>query len=186
MFKNISSSKQLPFIGRIGFIAISAILTSAVVIIFYNNNTSEANLNHFGNAFEVAALTLMPYMISAVIAAITVLCILNIIPTVRNHEIARQICDRLRAVSKGDLTGETVVKQSEKYMEDIVYEMNYSINHLNHTISKMKIINRQQWDILQTIKDSTFSNNTKMVMDMIDKMEENWNKIAELEETIKT
>jgi aminopeptidase-like protein len=50
----------------------------------------------------------------------------------------------------------------------------------------MKIINRQQWDILQTIKDSTFSNNTKMVMDMIDKMEENWKKIAELEETFKT
>jgi hypothetical protein len=186
MFNNISSLKKLPFIGRIGFIAISAILTSAVVIIFYNNNTSEANLNHFGNALEIAALTLMPYMISAVIAAITVLCILNIAPTVRNQEVARQICDRLRTFSKGDLTGETVVKQSEKYMDDIVYEMNYSISNLNNTISKMKIINRQQWDILQTIKNSTSSNNTKMVMDMIDKMEENWIKIAELEETIKT
>lgn len=186
MSKNISNSKQVPIIGRIGFIAISAILTSAVVIIFYNNNTSEANLNQFGNAFEVAALTLMPYMISAVIASITVLCIQNIIPAVRNHEVARQICERLRTVSTGDLTGETVVKQSENYMDEIVYEMNYSISHLNHTISKMKIINRQQWDLLQTIKDSTFSNNTKMVMDMIDKMEENWNKIAELEETIKT
>lgn len=182
----LTGQKRLPFMGRIGFIAFSAIFTSAIVISFYNNKTSVEDLKLFGNALEVASLTLIPYMVSAVIAAITVLCIMHIVPVARNHEVAREICERLRMVSNGDLTGETVIKQSEKYMDDIVYEMNYSISHLNHTISKMKIINRQQWDILQTIKNSTISNNTKMVLDMIDKMEENWKKIAEIEETIRT
>jgi len=182
----LSGAKKLPFMGRIGFIAFSAIITSAVVIAFYNNNTSVENLELFGNAIEVASLTLIPYMVSAVIAAITVLCIMHIIPVANNREVARIICERLRKVSTGDLTGETIIKQSEKCMDDIVYEMNYSIGHLNHSISKIKIINRQQWDILQTIKNSTITDNTKMVLDMIDKMEENWKKIAEIEETIKT
>ena len=52
--------------------------------------------------------------------------------------------------------------------------------------AKLKIINRQQWNLLELIRQASLNDDSEFALKMIEKMEENWYKIAEIESKLKT
>jgi hypothetical protein len=48
-------------------------------------------------------------------------------------------------------------------------------------VSKLKVMNRQQWDLLQAIRQSAVAGDCGSVLCHVDQMEKNWDKVAAVE-----
>ncbi len=171
---------------RIGFLTGSAIVLSAAVITVFNSSVYTESSAQVYNSLELAAVTLMPYMISAVIAAITAIGVMTILPMARSRQGAQEIYFRLREIADGNLSNRTRIDAGSEILKDIAHEVNASVNNLGSHFAQLKIINRQQWDLLQSIRMRAVKEEDQLTLGYIMKMEENWRKIAEIEEKIRT
>ena len=124
-------------------------------------------------------------MISAAIAAITAIGILTILPTARMHDPARILLNRLHSLKQGDLSSAVTLAPNHQ-LRDIAGELNDAVATLGNNLSQMKVINRQQWDVLGRIKAAASVGNSAEVMSHVGEMERNWAKIAEIEHRLMT
>lgn len=182
--ENISFEKQL--FGKVGFLGGSAILLSLGIIWFHNQTIYNERMFDVYSSLEVSAVTLMPYMISAAIAAITSLSIMNVIPLMKSKQRAQLLAERIRLLGEGDLVTVSRISNNGETLKDIAHELSYTVGQWNSTMSQLKIINRQQWDLLQEIKFYAAKDDGETVLRHLKKMEENWEKTAEIEDMIKT
>lgn len=180
----ISRRKQL-FV-KIGFLGFAAILLSIGIIWFYNRVMYNEEIFELYNGLEIAGITLMPYLISASIAAITALAILIIIPAEKTRMTSQQVADRLRLLRNGDLVTFMRFNAEDTLVNDIAHELSLTVSQWNSMMSQLKIINRQQWDQLQEIKRRAAANDGESILLQVKKMEKNWEKTAEIEELIRT
>jgi hypothetical protein len=60
--------------------------------------------------------------------------------------------------------------------------LNYTAGDLGRRIAEWKVINRQQWEILQLVRAAGESENHETVLLLVEQMEKNWRKIAAIEE----
>ncbi len=170
----------------IGLLSGTAVILSAAVIIFFNSSTYVESTTAVYNSIELAAVTLMPYMISAVIAAITAIGVMTILPMARGRQSAEEIYLRLREMADGNLSNRVRIDAGPDILKDIAHELNASVNNLSSQFAQLKIINRQQWDLLQGIRIQAIKDDDQLVMSYVMKMEDNWRRIAEIENRIRT
>ncbi|MFZ5981948.1 MAG: hypothetical protein ACOYVF_15105 [Candidatus Zixiibacteriota bacterium] len=181
--------EKTPFKRRIynvaGFMGASAIFISGVIIVWFNSVFSPDQWSGFYNQFGLAAITLMPYMISAVVAAITAIGIMYILPSARMAEPAEKIMQRVKDLRDGDLSY-TLKLNGEGQVREMTQALNNAITGLSSNITDLKIINRQQWGLLCEIRMWAENHDCETILVYVREMEKNWDKIADIEERFRT
>lgn len=181
---NVFSNLQI--IKEVGFLSLAVILLSLGIIWFYNRVLFTEEVYGIYSQLEIAGITFMPYMISGAIAALSALYIMYYIPAEKCKIPSHQLALRIRMLGEGDLISFARIQSDNQEINDIARELSFAVAQWNSQMSQMKIINRQQWDLLQEIKQSAAKNDTDSILLHLEKIEENWIKTAEIEELIKT
>lgn len=171
---------------QIWLMAGTSFLLSAATIIYYSHKWYYEQIANVINQFELATITMMPYMISAVVATITTIAIREMLPVLRSAQEASHIHGRVKQLAKGDLTIVSRLDCENRHLKDIAVQLNYTVGFLNSSVAQWKIINRQQWDLLENIRQATLKEDHSRALKMIEKMEENWRLIAAIEDRFKT
>ena len=171
---------------RMGLMVASAILLSAATIIYYNYKLYYEQIASVYTSIEIAGITFMPYMISAVVATLTTMAVMTMLPMIRSKQMAGKIHARLARMSDGDLTTQSRLDCGHPYLGQVASELNYTIGMLSSSIAQWKIINRQQWDLLESIRRESFDTHNPALKKLVEKMEDNWAMIAEIEEKFRT
>jgi methyl-accepting chemotaxis protein len=165
------------------FMVMSAMGVSASVIVTFNTSgVSEAAMSTLSGV-QLTAVTLMPYMISAVIAAITAIGVMMMLPATKMVEPTRQFVACLNEMSAGDLTVRVRLK-AEDPLRDVANSFNNAAASLGGEIACWKVINRQQWGALCHIRDAIESGDCVSALRFVEEMEQSWDKIAEIEQRL--
>jgi hypothetical protein len=172
--------------GRIALLALSAVVLSSATIIYYNHKMYDELAADAYNIFELAAINLMPYMISAVVATITTVAVMSMLPMVRSQQATQVIHRRVKRLADGDLTTTSRLECNNPHLKDVAGELNYAIGFINSSVARWKIINRQQWDLLESIRHATLNKDHWRALKLIEKMEENWKLTATIENRFRT
>ncbi len=171
---------------RVFFLSGSAVILSAATIIIFNTTMSISRIEQFCTGAELVALTLMPYMISAAVAAITAIGVMALVPAIRLQAPAKSISARLRALADGDLAGTIHTTEKAPHLQELTNELNIATGSLSHKIAQWKVINRQQWELLESMRETTVVSGQKQLVMIIEQMERNWEKIAVIEDELTT
>ncbi len=177
--------RRSQFAGTITLMAGSAVLISATIIIYFNSLFSGQESHTVGSNIELAATSLVPYLLSALVSAVTAVGIIAIIPLVRSEGSSEVISSRLRQLGCGDLITAVPVTGGNQ-LEDIVGELNSAVIGLHHNIDQLKVVNRQQWDRLCEIRDAATRGDCAGAIVGIGKMEKGWEKLASIEAKLRT
>ncbi len=170
---------------KVIYLSITAIILSAIIIGYFNVIT-ESRIEQVYNRTELAALTFMPYMISAVVAAITAICITNLLPWLKVGKSLNIIETRLKEMAAGDISTKLKPNSNIAHIQTIMFEMNNTVDALGNQLVRWKAVNRQQWELLQSIRSAASGNNCNEVIDIVNEMEKKWEKIAEFEDKLTT
>lgn len=165
-----------------GFMGFSAVFISGVIIVWFN---SVFSVDQWSNQFGLAAVTLMPYMISAVVAAITAIGIMHILPSARVAEPAEKVLQRVKDLRDGDFSY-TLKLKGEGQIRELAQELNNAVTGIGSSVTDLKIINRQQWGLLCEIRMWAENHDCETVLVYVREMEKNWDKIADIEEKFRT
>ena len=171
---------------QVWLMAASAIALSSTTIIYYNHKMYYEQIANVYGTVELAAITLMPYMISAVIATITSIGIMSMLPMINSSQEARKIHVRVKQMSEGDLTTASRLDCKNPHLKDIAGELNYVVGFLGSSVAQWKIINRQQWDLLESARQAAIREDHCSTLKLIEKMEENWRMTAAIENRFRT
>lgn len=174
------------FTTRIGVMVGSALILSAAVIVYFDSYTGQAVGSGAQTKLTLAAQTLFPYMISAVVAAITAIGVIAMLPMARRVTPTTIVQERLHRLAEGDLASPINVTPLDMQMKGIAHELNRSIGHLGKSFAELKVINRQQWDYLESIRVSLERGEINSAMTAVQIMEKNWQRIAEIEQSMMT
>lgn len=161
-------------------------VVSASIIVLFNRLINAAASSSLGSVLAIAFTSLVPYMISAVIAAITAIAVMKIYPLIRRPQSMADFRDRLKELSEGNLHTHMRVETHDPEMRAIGVELNNAINYLGQNIALWKIINRQQWELLGCIREAGLQNDGEAVGRYVYQMEQNWKRIATAEEKLTT
>jgi hypothetical protein len=170
------------FYPTIGLMAGSGVILSAAIIVYFNNLFDPNVVGNISGSFELAIVTLMPYMISAAVSAITAIGIVNILPMLRMSESIELLQVRLREMAVGNLASTVRIEGNLPQLRRLSRELNFASGDLGRRIAELKIINRQQWEILQSVRTAGENQNYEAVLLMVNQMENNWKKIVTIEE----
>lgn len=168
----------------IGMMGITAVVLSGAVIVFVNGLTSYDVWDNVLGQMELVAVSMMPYMISAVIAAITSIAIVTLLPFFNVLGIMTSVHHRLHLLSNGDLCSK--IPTGKGSHQEIALTLNDAVDKLASRVSQMKAINRKQWDLLEMIRMSAQKDDLVRALEIIDEMEENWVKVAKVEDQLIT
>jgi methyl-accepting chemotaxis protein len=165
------------------FMGLAAIMASTAIIAYYEQGANKIMLAGITSGPELAAMTLMPYMVSAVIATLTAIGVLTILPAAKVAEPAEQIIYKLRDISDGDLT--TRIKLSgDDPLKEVGIAFNAAAGNLGDRIAHWKVVNRQQWGVLCRIRQAVEDNDAEQALRFVAEMEQNWDRIAEIEQQL--
>ena len=168
----------------IGILGFSAVTLSAAVIAYFNGIFSNDGLVDVMGQIELLTTSVMPYLISAVIAAITASSINTIIPFFKILSIQAQVHNRLELLAKGDLCSK--IPAGRGHAAKVAHTFNDAVDHLASRVSQLKAINHKQWDLAETIRISAKKGDCSIVLQAVDQMEENWKRASKIEEQLST
>lgn len=174
------------FCTRIGVMVGSALVLSAAVILYFDTYGAQALNIGVQTKMTLAAQTLFPYMISAVVAAITAIGVIAMLPMARRVTPSTIVQERLHRLAEGDLATPVSTTRLDMQMKGIAHELNRSIGQLGKSFAELKVINRQQWDYLESIRVSLERGEINSAMTALQIMEKNWQRIAEIEQRMET
>ena len=170
----------------ITLMAVSAVTVSAATIIAFNQFVDQAAVASFNSRISISITSLMPYMISAVVAAITAIGIMRIFPMARQPRSLEQIRARIAALSEGDLASHVRVHSSDESLKSLANEINFAVGQIGHQVALWKVINRQQWELLNCIHSAGRRSDGDAVCRYVEQIEENWKRIVEIEKKLST
>lgn len=162
----------------------TAVIISAAVIIYFQQVADMSTVD-VSSQVTLLTATLLPYLISAAIAAVTAIAILTMLPAVRSYAPAQLITYRLKELREGNLQS-TVKIGTNHQLQELAGELNMAISSLGGQLTKLKVVNRQQWKVLCQIRTAAMAGNSEEVVKRVEEMERNWVKIAEIEEKLMT
>ena len=165
------------------FMGLAAVMASAAIITYYNRTVTDLLAADSSGGFDLAAMTLMPYLVSAVIAAITAIGVLTILPATKMAAPAEQVVFRLRDISDGDLTARIRLGGDDP-MKEVGIAFNTAAANLGDRIAHWKVVNRQQWGVLCRIRQAVEENDAEQALRFVAEMEQNWDRIAEIEQQL--
>ena len=168
----------------IGILGFSAVTLSAAVIAYFNGIFSNDGLVDVMGQIELLTTSVMPYLISAVIAAITASSINTIIPFFKILSVQAQVYNRLELLAKGDLCSKIPAGRGQA--AKIAHSLNDAVDHLASRVSQLKAINHKQWDLAETIRMSAKQGDCSIVLQAGDQMEENWKRASKIEDQLST
>jgi len=172
--------------GRIGIMAGAAVVLSAAIIIYFNRYSESRSADGIGSFAVMAVDSLMPYMISAAVAAITAIGIITIIPLLSGYRSTKIIQERLRYMADGDLSSKVYINDKNSHMSGLVHELNSTVEVLGHEIAEWKIINRSQWEHLEMVRMALHRKDFDTILENVEIMERNWEKVAGIEQKLLT
>ncbi len=164
---------------------VAAALVLCGAIVLYANQSTEGFLTDVSSFFSLAATTLLPYMIAALVAAITAIAVITILPLARSVDRTQHILGRIRDLNTGDLTSKVTVS-GDGQLKEIAGELNRAISTLGHEVTSLKVINRQQWVCLCEIRDAIEQQDCATALSHVKEMEKNWEKLAQIEKQLMT
>ncbi len=167
-----------------GIMGVTTVVLSAALIAFMNGLTSHEVWDSALGQMELTAAWLMPYLISAVIAAITSIAIVTMLPFFKVLGILTSVHHRLYLLSDGDLCSKIPFGKGSH--QEIALTLNDAVDKLASRVSQMKAINRKQWDLLEMVRISAQKDDLSKAMTIIEEMEQNWVKVAKIEEQLIT
>jgi methyl-accepting chemotaxis protein len=167
----------------VSFLLVSSIAASATIIYYYNEAILGQALDSMGGRAETAMLTLMPYAISAIIAAITAIAVTTIWPVTRSIEPGRELVERIQQMERGDLASKLRVGGNHQ-LREIVAEMNVATQSVGSMVTQIKVINRRQWGVLCRIRLALEEGKPGEALRSVTEMERNWDKMAEIEDRL--
>ncbi|HUV31125.1 MAG TPA: hypothetical protein VMY05_08575 [Acidobacteriota bacterium] len=167
------------------FMGASATVACGSIIIYFNTALSSAAVAEFFTRAELAAVTLMPYMISAVIAALTATAVLTILPATRYVGPSLHLVATLRKLASGNLTTHLRAR-TEDPLRDVSNELNMAVESLNQQVTQWKLMNRIQWGALCRVRMAAEHGDCDDVLHFVQEMEKNWDRIAEIERVLVT
>jgi hypothetical protein len=171
---------------KMWLLAISAFCLSAAVIAYYNFKMYPEQIANVCNQVELMRITFMPYMISAVVSTLTAISIMTMLPMVRSQPAAYRIRTRLKQMGQGDFTADSRVECTNHFLKDIAAELNYTVGMVSSNLAQWKIINRQQWDLLESIRREAVKDKNRVLIGLVERMEENWKMVAQIEDRFTT
>lgn len=178
-------TEKSKFYQTVAFMGCTAIVVCSVIIVYFNRLLSTDAISDFLSRSELAAVTLIPYLISAVIAALTAVAIMSIAPVTRFAGPSVHLVASLREIAEGDLTTRLKLK-TEDPLRDVANELNIAVDNLSHQLSQWKVLNRVQWGTLCRIRMSAEHGDLEDTLHFVGEMEKNWDKIAEIERSLIT
>ncbi len=170
---------------RIWLLSISAIVICGAIIVRSTPWAQGSLLADVSSLISLAIDTFLPYMISAVVAAMTAVAIITILPTARSIDPTERIVERLKDLNSGDLATHLNIK-GDGQLREVVAELNQAVSSLGHQVSTLKVVNRQQWNSLCEIREAVERGNSQLALQFVEEMERNWSKIAEIEKRLTT
>jgi methyl-accepting chemotaxis protein len=170
---------------RVVLLTASALVICTAIIIRSTSWAQGSLLADFSSLIDLAVDSFLPYMISAVVAAMTAVAVITILPTARSVDPAERVLQRIKDLENGDLAGRLTVK-GDGQLREIAGELNQAIGALGHQVASLKVINRQQWNTLCEIREAVERGNSTAALQYVDEMERNWAKIAEIEKRLST
>ena len=168
---------------KAAFMGLTAILASTAIITYYERGVNKMMGADSAAGFELAAMTLMPYLVSAIIATITAIGVLTILPATRVAAPAEQIIYKLRDISDGDLTARIRLGGDDP-LKEVGIALNAAAGNLGDRIAHWKVVNRQQWGVLCRIRQAVEENDAEQALRFVAEMEQNWDRIAEIEQQL--
>ena len=173
------------FYRRATVLLVATVIICATLIVHYTDWQAGSFMAQFSSMVDVGINTLLPYMISAVIAAITAIAIMAMVPAKPAPDPSAFIAKRLRGLVDGDLSSAVPVRV-EGNLREVSYELNRAVTSLNSQVSKLKVLNRQQWQSLCEIRTAVEGYDYSAALRHIENMEQNWTRIAEIEKSLMT
>ncbi|PWB76408.1 hypothetical protein C3F09_00110 [candidate division GN15 bacterium] len=170
---------------RAAILLMASIIICATLIIRYTDWQAGSFMAEFSSLLELGINTLLPYMISAVVAAITAVAIMAMLSARPTVDPPNRIVERLRRLVDGDLSTRVSIN-AEGSLREVSYELNRAVTTLNLQVTKIKLLNRQQWQSLCEIRSAVEAQNLPEAMRHIQNMEQNWTRIAEVEKSLNT
>ena len=168
----------------IGILGFSAVTLSAAVIAYFNGLFLNDSIINVMGQIELLTTSVMPYLISAVIAAITASSINTIIPFFKILSVQAQVHNRLELLAKGDLCSKIPAGRGQS--AKIAHTFNDAVDHLASRVSQLKAINHKQWDLAESIRMSARKGDFDIVLQAVDQMEENWKRASKIEDQLST
>jgi methyl-accepting chemotaxis protein len=164
----------------------AALIVSGAVITYFNRNIQTDEMARFYGTVELAAVTLMPYMISAAVAAVTAVGIMLAWPWLKLPAAAAAIEWRLRELGAGDLAARVKVPANNEQMTHLGRELNCAVGELSNTIARWKLMDRAQWDYLEAIRLAAARGDLDEVQRNVELVQRNFEKIAEVHQRLVT
>jgi len=168
----------------IAIMGTTTVVVSAAVIAFMNGLFSHSVIDEVLGTMEFLTATIMPYLISALVAAITSIAIVTMLPFFKILGIMSSLHHRLYLLADGDLCSKIPTGKGTHH--EIALTLNDAVDKLASRVSQMKAINRKQWDILEMIRMNVQKDDLNGALSLIDDMEGNWVKVAKIEEQLIT
>jgi methyl-accepting chemotaxis protein len=181
--RQVAREQRKELYHKIIFMGATGVAICAMVITLFNRALSVDVLADFLSNSELAALTLMPYMISAVIAALTAIGVMSVLPTTRYAEPSLQLVGALREIAEGDLSVRLKLK-TENPLRDVANELNNAVDHLGSQVTEWKLLNRKQWGVLCRVRMAAEHGDCDDVLHFVEEMEKTWDKIADIERSL--
>ncbi len=170
---------------RMALMSVATLFFAGAIFYFFNAFVSPEVTTAAYSSVGALGVQALPYLFSSVVAAITVLAMGLAIPTVRLNDGSERIVGRLRDLSSGNLAGKVKLHGSVP-LKDVAFELNNATATLAHQIDTWKVINRQQWGVLCQLRLAAEAGDSTDVLARVQEMESNWDKIAEIEESLMT
>lgn len=164
----------------------ATLIVSGAVITFFDRNVRTEELAGLYSTAELAAVTLMPYMISAAVAAVTAVGILLVWPWLKLPAAAIAIEWRLREMAAGDLATRIKVPTNNEQMAHLGRELNCAVGELSNTVARWKLMDRAQWDYLEAIRLAADRGDLDEVKRNVEMVQRNFEKIAEIHQRLIT
>lgn len=172
--------------STIWVLASSALVLSIAVVVFFNQVSDRELMASIYSEVAIAAITIMPYMISAAVAALVAVAIMRILPMAGLNRELEQLSLHLREMASGDLHGRIKMRSMNPQIQQLANDLNLCVDELSRRVADMKIINRRQWDILEVIRHESVRTASAELINNIEQMQTNWEKLAEVEGQIVT
>ncbi len=168
----------------IAVMAAAALTVSTAVILLYEPSTLAQSSASAGQ-MSLFVNSMLPFMISAVVAALTAIGILSVAPILKAYDPACMILTRLRGLRGGDLSTRLRLRPDHQ-LRALAGELNLAVIEVGRQVAQLKTINRRQWDVLQDIKTAVAEDDIDQAMLQVRIMENNWERLAEIEESLVT
>jgi hypothetical protein len=179
-------SRRKRLYRRLLVICSAAVVASVAVILYRPLIPAGEQVDVVCSSLVIAADTFMPYMISAIVAAITVVAVLTVVPLGRTFDNLDMIRERIHGLAGGDLSTRLHVSSDTPELKMLAADVNLTVSFLGDHVAQWKIINRQQWDILEHVRQAAVKGDPDAVLKYVERMQKNWERIAEIENKLTT